>query len=97
MGRSAAPESRGAHCITTGTFVGQVDALAVVASTPIIVPCSSFAGTPCDSWLRIDPFEIAHHQEPEIDPWRQARPPHFAGVEILADRFHILNFFSSRI
>jgi hypothetical protein len=39
--------------------------------------------------LRIDPFKAAHHQQPEISPRRQARPLHFAGMEVLADRFDI--------
>jgi hypothetical protein len=50
----------------------------------------TIAGAPCDSALRIDPFEIAHHQQSEIDPQRQARPSHFASVEILTDRFDVL-------
>ena len=29
----------------------------------------AIAGAPCDSALRIDPLEIAHHQQPKIDPW----------------------------
>jgi hypothetical protein len=48
------------------------------------------AGAPGDASFRIDPFEIAHHQQPEINPWRQTRPADFAGVEILADGFDVL-------
>jgi hypothetical protein len=31
------------------------------------------AGAPADPALRVDPFEVARHQQPEVDPRRQKR------------------------
>src|ERR1700722_7790673 len=48
------------------------------------------AGAPRDPALRIDPFEVAHHQQSKIDPRSHSWPTHFIRVELLPNRFHIL-------
>src|SRR5207244_5636365 len=36
-----------------------------------------------DAAIRIDTFEIANQQQPEVHAWRQARPSHDFGIEWL--------------
>src|SRR2546430_7642434 len=45
------------------------------------------AATPRDAALRIDPFEIANQQQPEVHAWRQARPSHDFRIEWLTLTF----------
>ena len=43
---------------------------------------------PCDPALRIQAFEVADQQQPEVDPRRQARPSHRRRVERAARLLH---------
>src|SRR5687767_6953116 len=40
---------------------------------------------PRDAALRIDPFEIANQQQPEVHAWRQARPSHDFGIKMIGN------------
>src|SRR5246127_3200719 len=42
---------------------------------------------PRDAAVRIDPFEIANQQQPEVHAWRQARPSHDFRIEWLTLTF----------
>ena len=45
-------------------------------------------GSPRDTSLTVDAFEVAYQQQPEIDPRRQSRPAHRRRIETLTLPFH---------